>query len=161
MAMRTLPMILTFAGAAMAAPTFTKDVAPILYKNCVTCHRPGDIAPMSLLDYKSARPWAKSIREAVVSRRMPPWFADSRFGVFSNDPRLSRHEVETIRAWVDEGSTEGNSQDLPPKPVLTDGWKLGKPDIVIDIGEDFVVPPGNDVYRYFTVPTNFTEGKWI
>jgi hypothetical protein len=159
--MRILALSLMATGTALAGPTFTKDVAPILYKHCVECHRPGEIAPMSLLDYKSVRPWAKSIREAVITRKMPPWFADPHFGAFSNDPRLSAQEIETIKTWVDGGSTEGNPRDMPPKPVFIDGWKLGKPDIIIDIGQDFAVPPGNDVYQYFTVPTNFSEGKWI
>ena len=76
--------------------TFTKDVAPILYKNCATCHRPGEIAPMSLLSYKEVRPWAKSIREVVADRRMPPWLADPHYGDFSNDRRLSQKEIDTI-----------------------------------------------------------------
>jgi hypothetical protein len=163
--MRIVTLGLTAALTAMAGPTlrptFTKDVAPILYQNCIGCHRPGDIAPMSLLDYETARPWAKSIREAVLTRKMPPWFADPHFGVFSNDARLSIQQIETIKAWVDSGSIEGNPHDLPPKPTFAEGWRLGKPDIVIDIGQDFVVPPGNDAYKYFTVPTNFTEGKWV
>jgi Copper type II ascorbate-dependent monooxygenase, C-terminal domain len=142
-------------------PTFTKDIAPILYKNCAGCHRPGEIAPMSLLDYQSARPWAKAIRQAVLSRKMPPWFADPTFGAFANDPRLSDQEISKIKAWVDSGSPEGDPADLPQKPTFVEGWKLGKPDIVIDIGQDFAVSPGSDAYEYFTVPTNFTEGKWI
>jgi len=116
---------------------------------------------MSLLDYKSARPWAKAIRDAVLARKMPPWFADPRFGAFANDPRLSAEETAKIKAWVDGGSPEGDPRDLPPKPVFTDGWALGKPDVIIDIGQDFAVSPGTDAYEYFTVPTNFTEGKWI
>ena len=146
---------------APAGPTFTKDIAPILYKNCVGCHRPGEIAPMSLLDYESARPWAKAIRQAVLSRKMPPWFADPKYSAFANDPRLSDQEIFTIKAWADGGSPEGDTRDLPSKPMFEEGWKLGKPDIVIDIGQDFAVSPGNDAYEYFTVPTNFTEGKWI
>lgn len=149
------------ATTGVSSPTFTKDVAPILYKNCAGCHRPGDIAPMPLIEYKSARPWAKAIREAVVARKMPPWFADPKFGSFANDPQLSEQEISTIKAWVDAGSPEGDARDLPLKPVFTDDWKLGKPDIVIDIGQDFVVWPGNEAYEYFTVPTHFTEGKWI
>ena len=116
---------------------------------------------MSLLDYESARPWAKAIRQAVLSRKMPPWFADPTHGAFANDPRLSDQEISRIKAWVDGGSPEGDARDLPPKPTFEEGWKLGKPDIVIDIGQDFAVAPGNDAYEYFTVPTNFTEGKWI
>ncbi len=116
---------------------------------------------MSLLDYKSARPWAKAIREAVLSRKMPPWFADPRHGSFANDARLTDRELETLRAWVDGGAPEGNPRDLPPQPLFIEGWRLGKPDIVIDIGEDHTVKPGLDAYEHFTVPTNFTEGKWI
>jgi hypothetical protein len=140
---------------------FTKDVAPILYKHCVECHRPNDIAPMSLLDYKSARPWARSIREAVLTRKMPPWFADPHFGSFANDARLAAHEIETIQAWAEGGALEGNPRDLPPAPVFVEGWKQGKPDIVVDIGEDFMVAPGADTYEHFIVATNFKEGQWI
>ena len=159
--MRTITLALLLASAALAAPTFTKDVAPILYRNCVSCHRPGEIAPMSLLDYKTARPWAKAIREAVLTRRMPPWFADPNYGHFANDTRLAARDIETIKAWVDSGSAQGNPGDLPHAPAFKDGWQLGKPDIVIDIGQDFHVPPGIDRYEYFTVPTNFKEGQWI
>ena len=159
--MRATALSLIAAANLLAGPTFTKDVAPILYKSCAGCQRPGEMAPMSLLDYQSTRPWAKSIREAVLSRKMPPWFADASIGHFANDPRLSAEELETIRAWVDSGAPEGKLEDLPSKPTFNDGWQLGQPDIVFDIGENFTVPPGNDVYQYFTVPANFTEGKWI
>jgi hypothetical protein len=161
MAMRIIATALTIVSVGMAAPTFTKDVAPILYKNCVACHRPGEIAPMSLIDYQSARPWAKAIRAAVISRKMPPWFADPRHGEFANDSRLAQSDIETITAWIDAGAPEGNPRDLPPPPKFVEGWQIGKPDLVVDIGEDFVVTPGNDVYKDFIVPTNFTEGKWI
>jgi len=144
-----------------SAATFTKDVAPILFTHCAGCHRPNDIAPMSLLDYKSARPWAKAIREAVVSRKMPPWFADPHYGSFANDARLSDAEIDTIRAWVDAGAPEGDMRDLPRAPEFVEGWRLGKPDLVIDIGQDFRVKPGQDSYEHFVVPANFTGGRWI
>jgi Copper type II ascorbate-dependent monooxygenase, C-terminal domain len=147
--------------AAAAAPTFTKDVAPIFYRHCVACHHPNDIAPMSLVDFQSARPWAKAIREAVLTRKMPPWFADDRFEKFANDPRLSASEIETIQAWVDKGSAEGDRRDLPKPPVFAEGWRLGTPDRVVDIGQDFAVTPGNDAYEHFIVPTNFQTGMWI
>lgn len=159
--MRLFTTALTLASIAMATPNFTKDVAPILYKNCVSCHRPGEIAPMSLLDYQSARPWAKAIRAAVLTRKMPPWFADPRYGEFANDARLSEQEIDTIKAWVDGGSAEGDPADLPARPTFAVGWSLGRPDVVIDIGQNFTVPAGRDVYQDFVVPTNFTEGKWI
>jgi hypothetical protein len=149
------------ASIAAAGPTFNKDVAPILYKNCVTCHQPESMAPMSLLDYETARPFARAIRTAVASRKMPPWFADPQYSHFANEARLSDRDIQTITAWVDAGAREGDPKDLPPQPVLTHGFKLGKPDIVIDIGQDFAVPPGDDVRRTFVVATNFTEGKWI
>ncbi|HKW97712.1 MAG TPA: hypothetical protein VJN43_08245 [Bryobacteraceae bacterium] len=152
---------LLFAPHAPAAPTFSKDIAPIFYSRCVTCHRPNDIAPMSLLDYQSTRPWAKAIREAVLTRKMPPWFADPHWGSFSNDARLSAAEIDTIKAWVDDGAREGDPKDLPPAPVFVEGWRLGKPDIVVDIGQDFAVKAGNDAYEHFVVPTHFSHGIWI
>ena len=147
--------------AFSATPTFSKDVAPIFYKHCTSCHRPNDIAPMSLLEYKAARPWAKSIRQAVSSRKMPPWFADPKFGHFSNDPSLTTTELQTITAWVDAGAPEGNPADLPARPKFVEGWQLGKPDIIVDIGEDHQIKLGEDAYEHFTVETNFKEGKWI
>lgn len=159
--MRVVLVGFTVISAAFAGTTFTKDVAPIFYKSCVNCHRPGEIAPMSLLDYKSARPWAKAIQAMVVTGKMPPWFADPQYGHFSNDPRLKPQEVDTIKSWVAGGAVEGDPKDLPAQPTYVDGWVLGKPDIIIDIGEDFTVPSGRDLYQNFTVPTNFTEGKWI
>src|SRR5258708_20532293 len=153
--------LLPAVAASGAAPTFSKDVAPIFYQRCVGCHRPNDIAPMSLLDYKSARPWAKSIREAVISRKMPPWFADPKYGHFSNDAEVDPEEVKTVREWADAGAPEGNPNDLPARPKFAEGWQYGKPDVVIDIGEDYEVTPGEDAYEHFTVSTNFKEGKWI
>src|SRR4029077_18382851 len=106
--MRVFLMGLTIVSAAFAGTSFNKDVAPILYKNCVSCHRHGEMAPMSLLDYKSARPWAKAIQTAVVTRKMPPWFADPRYGHFQNDARLRPEDIETIKTWVAEGAVEGD-----------------------------------------------------
>ena len=146
-----------------AAPvTFTRDVAPIFYKNCASCHRSGEIAPMSLMTFKDARPWAKSIREKVVEGTMPPWHADPKHGSFKNDRRLSRKDVDTITAWVDAGAAEGNPKDLPRAPQFTEGWQIGKPDVVLTMGKEYNVPAEGVVsYQYFLVPTGFTEDKWI
>src|SRR5262249_6322092 len=114
-----------------------------------------------LLDYKSARPWAKSIKRAVTARTMPPWFADPNYGHFSNDPRLSKQEIGTIQDWVDGGAKEGDPRDLPNPPVFVEGWHLGTPDVVVDIGEEHKVTPGEDAYEHFVAPTNFKEGMWI
>ncbi len=142
--------------------TFTKDVAPILFKNCAGCHRPNDIGPFSVLSYKDARPWAKSIREKVVGREMPPWGADPRHGEFSNDTRLKQGEISTIVAWVDGGAKEGAPKDLPPAPDFSDAWVVGKPDVTLTMPEEFTLGArGADDYIYFRVPTNFTEDKWV
>jgi hypothetical protein len=151
-------------NSAKIAPknvTFTKDVAPILYKSCAECHRPGEIAPFSVLSYKDVRPWAKSIKEQVASRQMPPWHADPNHGAWKNDRRLTQAELDTIAAWVDGGAKEGNPKDLPPAPKYFEGWSIGKPDAAISIPEQDVPANGVVAYKYLTVKTNFTEDKWI
>ena len=140
--------------------TFSKDVAPIFYKSCVTCHHPNDIAPMSLVSYKEARPWAAAIREAVVQRIMPHWHADPNVGQFANDPRLSEEEIATIQDWVKGGAKEGDPKDLPPAPVFEHGWHI-KPDVILTIPETTVSAQNQDDYEYIYVPTNFTRDMWV
>ena len=157
------------ATSLMAAPatqslqvTFNKDVAPILQKNCQGCHRPGEAAPMSLLSYQQARPWAKAIREAALLKRMPPWFADPHFGKFSNDRSLSQTEIDTLVAWADNGAPEGDPKDLPPPRQFVGGWNIGTPDAVFEMPNEFEVPPTGTVeYQYIVIPTGFTEDKWV
>jgi hypothetical protein len=156
-----VPVFALLLAAPAATPTFNKDIAPILFRHCAGCHRPDHIAPMSLLDYKSARPWARSIRESVIRKSMPPWFADAKRGHFSNDARLSEAEIAAIRAWADGNAPEGDPRDLPKAPVFREGWLLGKPEHVVDIGEDHVVKPGGDAYEHFVVPSNLKEGMWV
>jgi hypothetical protein len=141
--------------------TFTHDVAPILYQHCVACHHPNDIAPMSLLTYKDARPWAAAIKQAVVTGKMPPWKADPAHGKWSNDARLSDAEKNTLLAWINGTKLEGDPKDMPPTPVFPDGWKIGKPDAIVAIPEHKLEATGPDEYSYVTVPTNFTEDKWV
>ena len=116
-----------------AGPTFNKDVAPILYANCTNCHRPGDIAPMSLLTYKDARPWAKAIASKVADGTMPPWHADPKYGTFVGARGLSAAHKETIAKWVAAGAPEGTAADLPPAPVYTEEWNIGTPDAVLSL----------------------------
>ena len=150
------------AKKAVKAVTFSKDIAPIFNKNCVGCHRPGEIAPMSLLSYKDARPWAKSIKEKVAGGVMPPWHADPQFGTFENDRRLSQKDIDTVVAWVEQGAKEGNIKDLPPSPQFTDGWNIGKPDAVFYLPQEYTVPASGTVeYKYFRVPTNFKQDMFI
>src|SRR5215216_4698951 len=133
-------------GGKAKVVTFSKDVAPIFNKSCVGCHRPNDIAPMSLLTYKEARPWARSIKEKVATGDMPPWHADPHFGEFANDRRLSQKDIDTIIAWVDQGAKEGNPKELPPSPKLReDNWSIGKPDAVFSLTEEFSVPSDGTV----------------
>jgi len=142
--------------------TFSKDVAQIMYKNCVQCHRPNDLAPMSLLSYKDARPWARSIREKVINRDMPPWSADPEFGKFSNSTQLTQKDIDTIVSWVDAGAPEGNPRDLPPQPNFSEDWRIGKPDIVLSMPEEYTLSPeGSDEYINFTIPTTFKEDVWV
>lgn len=149
-------------GPKLKNITFTKDVAPIFYRECVQCHRPNDLAPMSLLTYKEARPWARSIREKVVAKQMPPWHADPHYGEFSNDRRLTQGEIETVAEWVDQGAKEGNPKDLPEAPAMVEGWHIGKPDVVFSMQEDFAFDAsGPDEYRYFRIPTNFKEDVYV
>jgi hypothetical protein len=150
------------ARAADAPVTFTKDVAPILYKSCVECHRPTMFAPMSLVTFDEARPWARSIKQRVVARTMPPWGADPAHGSFKNDPRLSQTEIDTIAKWVDDGAPKGDDKDLPPVPQLAEGWTIGKPDAVFTMEEEYKIPASGTIpYLYFRVPTHLTEDKWI
>src|SRR5262245_8190813 len=142
--------------------TFTKDVAPIFFNNCAQCHKPDDIGPFSVLSYKEVRPWAKSIKEKVVRREMPPWHADPHYGKFENESRLSQAEIDAIVAWVDGGAIEGNQKDLPPVPKSSTMWKIGQPDIVLGMPQEFTLQDkGADDYIYFRIPTGFTEDKWI
>jgi hypothetical protein len=148
--------------ASVGGPTFSKDVAPIFYKNCTNCHRPGEIAPMSLLTFKDARPWAKSIATQVAKGAMPPWHADPAHGAFLNDRRLSEAEKDTIVTWANAGAPEGNPSEMPPAPSYSTEWSIGKPDAVFSMNEDYPIPAeGTVAYQYFEVPTTFTEDKWI
>jgi mono/diheme cytochrome c family protein len=151
------------AGPSKREVTFSKDVAPIFFKNCAECHKPNDIAPMSLLTFKESRPWARSIKEKVVNREMPPWSPDPHYGQFSNEKRLTDKEVETIVAWVDGGAKEGNPKDLPPTPEFArGGWTIGKPDAVLEMGEEWTIEPNApDNYINFFIPTNFKEDRWV
>jgi len=153
---------IAFGASTKSEITYSKDVAPIIYNKCATCHRAGEIGPMSLLNYGETRPWAKSIKQAVVGKVMPPWFADPNVGHFSNDARLPQSEIDTIAKWVDNGAPEGNKADLPPAPKFVEGWVLGKPDVVIEMPESFEVPAEGVIpYKYFTAKTDFTEDKWV
>ncbi|MGD0435268.1 MAG: thiol-disulfide isomerase [Bryobacteraceae bacterium] len=150
-------------SAATSQPvTFYKDVLPVLEKNCQTCHRPGEAAPMSLLTYDEARPWAKSIKQAVATKKMPPWFADPHYGKFSNERTLAQADIDTLVNWVDTGAAAGNPKDAPKAIAWVEGWRIGKPDVVLSMSAAFSVPASGTIdYQYVVIPTGFTEDKYI
>src|ERR1041385_7344447 len=134
--MRLFVAFWLFAGAAFGAQgtsdsssvTFNKDVLPILQKNCQTCHRPGNIAPMSFLSYDSTRPWAKAMKAAVMSRKMPPWFADPQYSHFSNDRSMRQEDIDTIVQWVEGGAVQGDSKDAPAAIQWPENGWTAQPD---------------------------------
>jgi hypothetical protein len=149
-------------AARNAEPTFAEDVAPIVYKNCTTCHRPGGLGPFSLLDYDSAKAKTDEMRDAVALGQMPPWHADGPRGVFRNDRRLSDADKQTILRWIDAGAKPGDLKSLPAKPEYPSRWAMGTPDTIISMPQDFTVPASGTVeYQYFEVPTGLTEDKWV
>ena len=150
------------AAPAASGPTFTKDVAPILFGNCTSCHRPGEIGPMSLLTYEEAKPYATAIMEEVEAGHMPPWHAEAPAGTFSNERRLSAADRQTLINWVKAGAPRGNPADMPKAPTYAEGWQLGQPDRILEMPKSFDVPAqGTIAYQYFQIPTDFKEAKWI
>jgi len=161
---RNPALFMAFCGtlSAAPAPTFSKDVAPILQQNCQSCHRPGEPTPFSLMSYKEARPWAAAIKEAVQLRKMPPWYADSHYGKFANDRTMAQKDIDTIAAWANGGAPEGNPADLPKPLTFTPGWIIGKPDLAVTMPAKYQVPAAGTIdYQYLLVPLNLTEDKWV
>jgi hypothetical protein len=146
----------------MNAPTYTKDVAPILQKHCQSCHRPGEAAPFSMLTYDTTRPWAGAMKLAVRQKVMPPWYADPQVGHFSNDRSLSQEEIDTLVAWATAGAPEGDPKDMPRPVDFVEGWGIPKPDITFQLPSEFAVPKSGMVeYQYSIVPTGFKEDRWV
>jgi hypothetical protein len=149
------------ARPADTAPTFTKDVAPIVFATRVDCHRAGEIGLMPLTSFAEVRPWARAIRTAVVSKAMPPWLADADHERYANDPSLSAAEIDTIVKWVDSGAAEGNPADIPRLPALAQGWPMGTPDVGLLPGPRQVTPTGRSVYADLSVPTSFPADRYV
>ena len=150
------------APQASHKPTFYKDILPILQGHCQSCHRLGEIAPMSFVTYEQVKPWAVSIRMAVESKRMPPWFADPRYGKFSNDPSLTPQQMATIGAWVDAGAPAGLPGDGPPTKKWPTAWNIPRPDEIVKMPVPVAIPSHGGVeYTYEIVPTGFGEDKWV
>ncbi len=155
-------LIVGVTASRNADPTFAEDVAPIFYKNCAMCHRPGGQAPFSLIDLDSAQAYLADMKDAVSKGNMPPWYADGAPGVFKNDRRLEDKDKQTILRWLATGAKPGDMKKLPPRPVYTSSWEMGEPDLIAKMPEDYTVPAAGVVeYQYFTVPINITEEKWV
>ncbi|MFN0120007.1 MAG: hypothetical protein ACKV2V_05850, partial [Blastocatellia bacterium] len=157
-----LPKAVVSEGKEKATVTFSKDVAPILQKRCEECHHQGGMAPMSLATFEEARPWAKSIKEKVVTREMPPFHAAGPVGRYVDDPRPADAEIETIKAWVDGGAPKGDPKHSPAPRAWPDGWKLGQPDLVLTINKPYTVKRDNkDEYVFFAFDYIFPEDTWM
>src|SRR5471030_1646319 len=164
--MSSMPAAAADAGKPV---TFTKDVAPIFQQKCESCHRPNNMAPMSLLTYEEARPWAKSIAARVGARQMPPWHIDKTVGIqqFKNDRSLSDDQIDTIVKWVADGAPKGDPKDMPAPRVWKDesGWsladKLGEPSLIVKSPEYTMPAVAQDVWWRPTVPTGLTEPRWV
>jgi peroxiredoxin len=147
---------------AGVAVTYARHVAPILQKRCQECHRPGEIGPFSLISYEDAEKRTSRIREAILEERMPPWHADPRHGTFANDRRLTQEEHDTLLAWIDQGAEKGDDKDMPPALKFTQGWKIGEPDKVFSMTEEFKVPATGVLdYQRFIVDPGFKDDVWV
>jgi mono/diheme cytochrome c family protein len=154
------------AGDATMRPkgavTFTRDIAPIVFNNCTSCHRPGQAAPFAFLNYDDVKKRGALIAGVTKARYMPPWHAAHGFGEFMEERRLSDEQIALIGQWVKDGMPEGDASQLPALPKFTDGWLLGKPDLIVTMPQGFDLPAsGPDIYRNFVVPLNLTEDKWV
>ena len=145
-----------------SVPTFNKDVAPIIFNNCSSCHRPGEVAPFSLMSFADVRKHSKEIADLTESRQMPPWKAEHGYGHFIGERRLSDEQIATIQAWIAGGKPEGNPSDLPALPKFSNGWVLGEPDMIVKMPEAYTLKAdGKDEFRVFVVPLNLDENKYV
>jgi len=162
----TAMLAVLLGSAALASAqsvTFYKDVLPVLQKNCQTCHRPGQMAPMSFITYRSTRPWARAIKDAVATRKMPPWFADPQNDHFTNDRSLKPGDIDILAKWVNNGAPEGDAKDAPASIDWPEGWQI-KPDLIVQgPATDVPAHPKNNVIEWITVtvPSGLTTDTWI
>ncbi len=147
---------------AKAGPTFAEDIAPIVFRNCTSCHRAGEAGPFELVTYQDVKKRGPLIAAVTKSCYMPPWHAEPGHGDFTGNRRLSDEQIATLGEWVRNGMPEGDASKLPPRPKYPEGWQLGKPDLTLKMSESFELPAsGPDIYRNFTLPVNLPEDKWV
>ncbi len=151
-----------FLLASAGTPVFTRDVAPILFKHCAECHRPGEFAPFSVLTYGEVAQHARSIARAVATHSMPPWKPVAGYGHFANERKLAQVEIDTIVNWAKAGELEGDTAQLPAAPQFSPGWRLGKPDLIVQMPQPFLVPAhGDDQYRCFVLPVKLPGDVYV
>ena len=147
---------------ASAQVTYARDIAPILFANCAECHRPGEVAPFSLLTYQDAAKRAKGLARVTERRLMPPWRADVHYGQFLDERRMTEREIALVKAWAESGAPEGNAADLPPQPKFPSGWRLGTPDLVVSVPVRYTVPAdGPDIFQHFVMPLNLAKDEQV
>jgi hypothetical protein len=168
-----LAVCVAFVGAArqravrnipappVVGPTFSNEIVRIFQQHCQSCHHPGDIAPFSLMDYQSAKPYALQIKFMTQTRQMPPWKAAAGCGDFAEARRMGQSEIDTIASWVDKGAAEGNPADLPAPLNFDSGWALGEPDLVGSYTDSYTPKASGDTYRCFPIPTDSTDVRWV
>lgn len=163
MTARILSLCAAAATLLPAAPvTFSETIAPIVYQNCVTCHRPGEAAPFSLITYEDVKKRGALLAAVTKSRYMPPWHAAHGYGEFADERRLSDAQIQALRDWVSQGMTQGDPAKMPELPQFPDGWHLGKPDLILEMPVGFDLPAsGPDIYRNFVIPTHLADDKWV
>src|SRR5215472_6409705 len=157
-------LLVSAAGLLSAADkvTFSETVAPIIYKNCVACHRPGEAAPFALISYDDVKKRGSLVASVTKSRYMPPWHAEHGYGDFAGERRLADAEIAAIGEWVKQGMPEGDRAKMPKLSAFTEGWHLGQPDLILELPAAYEVPgDGPDIYRNFAIPTGLTEDKWV
>jgi len=157
-----LPMLGVQAQETKSSVTFTKDVAPLFFKYCASCHRSGEVAPFPLMEYGDVKKRAKQLLTAIESRQMPPWKPSEGYGHFMGERRMKSEEIDTVRAWVQQGLAEGDAKDLPPTPKFAEGWAYGEPDLVVKMPDPYTVPAeGRDIIRAFWIPLNLPETRFV
>lgn len=149
-------------ASAEAPPTFTKDIAPILFQNCAGCHRPGEVGPFPLLTFADARKRAKQLAKQTGNHIMPPWKPAAGHGEFKDARVLTDAQIAVFKAWSEAGAPEGDVKDLPPPPKFPEGWHAGPPDLILKVAKPFTIPAeGPDIYVHFVLPLDFQTDKYL
>ncbi len=157
-----LAVVVPARPGAIPHPTFARDIAPIIYQNCASCHRPGQTAPFPLLTYDDVKKHARQIATVTQTRYMPPWPPQPGYGDFADERRLSDTQIRTISDWVRAGAPEGPASEIPPPPQFPSGWQLGPPDLILNASQPFMMPAsGGDVFWNFIFKVDLPATRYV